>query len=172
MAMLALAGCGGARPEETFAEAKRAMETRDWKALYAAFEPESSDWLLFALAAAAGYSAGDDEAASKELSELLDRHGADAKEMKEATGSREKVGRALRRTFADVRDREALFVELMEFNEKRSKQAEPFRILGERLQDVEVKGDTATAAMALKDGSSRELKFTRVEGRWRISVRP
>ena len=44
--------------------------------------------------------------------------------------------------------------------------------MGERLQDVEVTGDTAKAAMAHKDGTSSELKFVKVEGRWKISVRP
>ena len=171
-AMVLLAGCGGgAGPEETFAGVIRAREAKDWKTFYAGFAPESIDMLLYHWTAVAAILAGDDEAIMTELGEILGRHGAETREMNAVGEDQEKMKRAYRRGFADVRDRQALFVDLMGFTEKYAKRGNPILLLGERVQDVTVENDRATAAMVLKDGRSRELKFIKGEKGWKIDVR-
>ena len=170
--LLFFAGCGGPGPGETFTEAMRAREAKDWKAFYATFHTDSSDMVLYYHTAAAGYLAGEDEKVQKELGELLERYGADTGKLEQGEVEWEKMARALRRAFADVNDREGLFIDLVKFSERNARPGKPFNILGVRVQDVEVEGDMAKAAMALRDGSSRELKFLRDEEEWKIDVRP
>ena len=100
------------------------------------------------------------------------RYGADTGDLEQGEVEWEKMARSLRRAFADVNDRVGLFIDLMKFSDRNAQSGRPFNILGERVQDVEVEGDTAKGAMALSDGSSRELKFLRHEAGWKIDVRP
>ena len=78
--------------------------------------------------------------------------------------------------FANVKDQGRLFHDLCAFANKHPKGGDPPSplmktmegLLPNRMEDVKVTGDTATARMILKDGETQIGRFIRVKGMWYI----
>lgn len=167
LALLALAACsrpGGSSPEDVFEKAKSASEKKDWKTLYACFDPQESDSVLFAFVMVAGFATMGNEAGAKEIEAICQKHGV-KKGDGSGLGSKEAQKKAAADAFSGVKDKPALFADLMTAVEKYAKEGSVTIVKG-TLKDVKTDGDKATATMDKGDGKTDTMKFIRRDGRW------
>lgn len=132
---------------------------REWKELYAGFDPARSRLLLLAAAAAAGAHVAHEADAGPELEAIHAKDGG-------SPMSGEKGEKGWPRA---VKDKPAMFAALMAFSEKHENHHSPLpRIDWEAatLEDAEVQPD-GTVTAALVEGDVRtDLVFTQSKGAW------
>ena len=166
VAAVLLAGCGGSNssPEAVFNAAKKAAETKDWKAFYGCCDPENAKQLLAGMAMAAGFSVAQDKEGEKELKEIFRRHGLDPGKQASMKGDSKS-------DLASVKDPAACFQDLMTFCEKKAKgsDANTMMHLQGDLADVKIDGDKATGTLTTKGGQKGPIAFVRLNGSWYLS---
>jgi len=175
-ALVALAACGGkaggSTPEDVFEQAKKAGTAKDYKTFYACVDPDGADGLLMGVCLGAGFSCMDDKDAQKELEAITTRHGLKKDDNKPlGLGDRAKAKEAAKEMFKDVKDRPALFSELMAFTDKHSKGKKSLgdELDGTTLKDLKVEGATAKAKQLLKTGKESDIAFVKRDDRWYLS---
>jgi hypothetical protein len=165
-AVVFLVGCGGSNssPEAVFNSAKKAGESKDWKAMYGCFDPEKGPELLGGMLMMAGFSVMQDKEAEKELNALCVRHGFDPDKQKGSAMGDPKDA------LKSVKDPAGFFHDLITFSEKKSKKGEaPKMDMGGELSDLKTEGDKATGNVVTKDGKKKPIAFVRRNGAWYLT---
>ncbi len=174
-ALVALAACGGkaggSTPEDVFEQAKKAGSAKDYRTFYACIDPDGADGMLLAMSVGAGFTCMDNKDAQKELEGITTKHGLKTDDKKPlGLGDKEKAKQAAKELFKDVKDRPALFSDLVTFMQKHGKDKNVLGDLdGTTLKDLKVDGTTAKAKQVLKDGKESQIAFVKRDERWYLT---
>lgn len=176
-ALLCLAaGCGGGggeggdSPEDVFAKIKSSFESGDYDVTFRCMAPDGRDGMLFGMMIVLGFSTMGDEDATTEVENILKKHGAKVDEDEDEEegidlGDEAKMKEAVAKIFKDVKNKPALFKDLMKALEKHSDESESPVPKDAELKDVKIEGDTATGTISSEDGEE-EAEFVKQNGRW------
>lgn len=157
-----LPGCGGgaaSTPEAAFEGFKGGMVAKDYSSAFSYLTAESQDLLVGVMMIGAGFSTFGSEENATKLNEILEKHGVDSKSSNE-------------KSFEDVKDKGALFGDLLGFLESLSgadgEEPEPFtgKFETAELKDVKVDGDKATGTVG-----DEPMHFVKIDGRWLIDMK-
>ena len=176
VALVALVACGGGKggassPQDVYDSAKSAAASKNWKALFQTIDPEKSDLMLFAVVMGASFSTMGNAEAQKELEPMLAKHGLDPKAKPNMSG-KEGPESAAKEAFKNVKDKPALFAEVMAFTEKNSKGKDSMKMPFDNatLKDVKIDGEKATGTSTQADGKTTPMHFVKRAGSWYISM--
>jgi hypothetical protein len=152
-------------PEKVGESFKAAAKAKDWKSLFACLTKESHKMLTGGVMLAAGFSTFGDKDKQESFEALLKKHGVDPAK-KFAVGGDPTAG---------VKDRAALFGDLIQFLEKNSpppKAGKPRKSFTEQISSVKltnfkIDGATATADVTQDGKRKREpAEFKKIDGKW------
>jgi hypothetical protein len=152
-------------PEKVAESFKKAAGEKDWNTMFACMTQESHKTMLGGVMIGAGFSTFGDEKKKESFEALMKKHGVDTSK---------KVG-PNDDPMAGIKDKPALFGDLVEFLEKNSpqKKGEKQKSFSETFSSVELKnfkidGDKATADVVGKDGGEKEepAEFRKIDGKW------
>ncbi len=158
---------GGDSPQDVFNKIKDGFESGDYEASFRCVAPEGQDQMLFGMMMALGFATMGKEDAEAEVKGILKKHGVRVDEDEEGIdlGDEAAMKEAIAKTFKDVKDKPALFQELMEAAEKHTVQMGPFVPEAAQLKNVKIEGDTATGTISSEQGEE-EAEFVKKDGRW------
>jgi hypothetical protein len=114
-----------------------------------------------------GFATMDNEDAATEIEGILKKHGVSVDEEEEEIDLDDEAAmkEAAAQAFKDVKNKPALFQELIKAVEKYADQRNVFLPKNARLKDVKIEGDTATGTVSSDDGEN-EAAFVKKNGRW------
>ncbi len=158
---------GAASPQECYDRMESAFKGKNFAAYYDLLCAESQDDLLPMMTLLAGAVASGDEVSMNEFKGILTRHGIEELAADEPTGGTGPAP-ASAELFKDVKDRRGLFGDVMAFALSRQGNEDEETV---GLENLVVKGDTATGEIVKKIGPQAKLerepvRFKRVDGRW------
>lgn len=175
----------GSTPEETFKNAKSAMEKDDWKGFISVMTEESQDVLAAGMVISAGFVAavaedsGDAKGAedAKTIQSALDKHGLTKEFLeKEDAGDAPPASpeEGMKKLIEPVKDRAQFFVDVMDaFKSLGKAQDESPMPPGATLANLKVDGDSANGTIEFeRDGKKRSepIVFKKVGGKWLIDL--
>lgn len=165
-------------PQEVGDAFSRAMAKRDWKTGFQCFAPEDRDLVDVHLIYMSSFVARGPQ--EKSLQKLFVKHGFDAAKAStamrkfDATALEKKKpdSRALRELVrvyaADIKDKEAFFVEILGWFQKNYGQFF-FRAEPTKLKELKTTGDTASAKLVAEGDSGWTVHFRRIDGAWYLT---
>jgi hypothetical protein len=68
-------------------------------------------------------------------------------------------------------DLKAYFKDILDFMKKHSDKKQKVGAKGTALKDVKAEGDKATGTLEFEDGTSKDVEFLKIEGRWYITLK-
>lgn len=169
---------GGAEtPEKAFDKMKKATDEDDWKTFFSMLTQEPQDKMLTGMLIGAaitlapmGTKPNPDK--KKELDAILKKHGLEDTQMDGKGAGPDEIMKEMAKGLAKVKDRPQLFADLMKFLEKNSLQQKRFVL--EKMEDLKVDGDKATAKIHMKDGKggakTDQVELRKIDGRWYFHV--
>lgn len=162
-------GAGGDSPQDAFNKIKNGFQSGNYDAALRCVDPDSHDQMLFGTMLVVGFATMGKEGADAEVKGILQKHGVktdkDNEDEKIDLSDEGAMKKAMAKTFKDVKDKPALFHELMKVAEKYTKQTNALVPENAELKDVKIEGDTATGTISSEKGDN-EAKFVKKDGRW------
>ena len=157
---------GGSSPEDVFNKIKGGFESGDYASVLKYMAPDDQNSLLYVTMMGLGIATMGDKVAATEVEGILKKHGMKADKENNVNLSDEVAAKkALAETFKDVKDKPALFEELMKALEKHAGKTNPPIPENAQLTNVKIEGDTATGTIT-SEGKEKEVNFVKIDGRW------
>ena len=172
---LALSACGASStpeppgPRNAFHRMKQAFQAGEWEAVFTSYSPKSSDRLLLDTAnLAQGMMANSPD--QIDLQSVLEKHGVSVSTnwLRGMRRENEPPEQIASERMAKVADKKTLFVELMKLCKKESRWGSGMNLMTQKMKNVVVTGDSATATFVEKGGKATPAKFIRIDGVWYI----
>jgi HEAT repeat protein len=167
---------GSETPQACFDAVKASAGKKDWGAFHDQVDPEDRNVAIFALLFLAAFATMGDDDAAKEFEGLMKKHGVpEKKEGAEPLpmNDKEKLKEAAKEMFKDVKDKRALFADILAFTESRQKEGENdgFMITEKtELTGLKEEGEVATGTLkGTKDDEEKPIKFVKRESRWYLA---
>ncbi|MCH7988332.1 MAG: hypothetical protein IID46_04180 [Planctomycetes bacterium] len=150
-------------PEKVAESFRQACKAKDWKSVFACVTKESYDTLVFGTMKTAGFSTSGDEDKTNSLNELFEKHGIDD-QIKKLAGNPVTV----------VKDKMALFDDLMDWLEKNapaSKKNMILQLASVRFSNFKTEGDKAIADFSMNgQKSGKPAEFKKLDGQWFLDM--
>ena len=161
-------------PEQVFAECQEALNRKDWEACFNCVDPSEQDVLLVVASIDATLAGMNREKGQPGCLEILERHGVRGELPTESVNmaDREKMKELLVKPFAEVKDKSALFKDLMDHVDAAGKLSEcsvlsfiPSGVLS----NLEVRTKGAKGDLT-RPGQSKPQKihFVLRDGKWKF----
>lgn len=167
-----------ASPKEAVDAFIAATAKKDWKTAYRCFAADAQDLLVVQVITMFQYSAAGSEEVKEGLDALLKKHDFDAAKSwseanaaaKASKGESERPdARQLVKTYASsIKDKESLFVDLLNWANEHYAGSEPVKGKPVRLEDLAATGDTATGKLTNGTSETWKVALKAVDGNWQF----
>jgi hypothetical protein len=166
-----------AGPEVVFARLQAAIDKKEWKAALQCFEPRAHDGFLVAATMDATLAAMNKKKDQPGFNEILTRHGVTSGTLPKESinlSDREKMKDLLVQPYASVKDKPALFADLMDYVElvgSFSQRSSLLLMPRGRISNVQMKTKGARADLTRPEGTRTEkVHFLKGDDGWKVFI--